>query len=222
MASSPQAFVRRHTSLRPVPGLNEIRLHLTHDVLELWREVQLERRDPDAALPYWAIAWAGGLAVARYLCDHPDAIVGRRVFDFASGSGLCAIVAARSGASDVTAADVDSFAAAAIRLNAAVNGCRIGVVYRDILDEEPPDTDVLIAADCWYEGRLAERVLPWLQRARDRGIEVLVGDPNRDYLPASHLVELARYQVRTTSELDDLAKTNGWVYALRRNGASSP
>jgi predicted nicotinamide N-methyase len=215
VAASPRAFVLRHTQLRPVPGLEEIRLHLTDEVLPLWRAVQLETGDPEAALPYWAVAWAGGLAIGRYLREHPEAASGRRVFDLGSGSGLCAIASMRAGATRATGADIDAFAAAAIQLNARANGCRVTVVRRDVLDEEPPDVDVVLAGDCWYEAPLAARVLPWLRRARGRGIDVLIGDPGRRYLPADEVTELARYEARTTSDLEDLGHRAARVYALR-------
>ena len=215
MAASRRSFVLRHTRLRPVPGFAEIRLHLADEVLPLWHAVQLETADPDAALPYWAFAWAGGLAIASYLRDDPAAVAGRRVFDLAAGSGLCAIAALHAGAAAATSADIDAFALAAVELNARANGCRIAVVGRDVLDEEPPDVDVILAGDCWYEARLAERVLPWLRRAHELGIDVLVGDPGRRYLPTGELRELAAYDVRTTTELEDLALKTGRVYALR-------
>jgi len=215
MAASTRAFVLRHTRLRPVPGLEEIRLQLADEVLPLWRAVELETNDPDPALPYWAFAWAGGLAICRYLRDHREIAAGRRVFDLASGSGLCAIAALNAGAAEATGADIDAFAAAAIDLNARANGCRLAVVRRDVLDEGPPDVDLILAGDCWYEASLAARVLPWLRRARDRGIDVLVGDPGRRYLPVDELVELASYQVRTTTELEDLELKQGRVYSLR-------
>jgi predicted nicotinamide N-methyase len=218
MAASPRAFVLRHTRLQPVPGLEEIRVHLADEVLPLWRAVQVETDDPDAAVPYWAIAWGGGLAIGRYLREHPDAVAGRRVFDLASGSGLCAIASMLAGAAEATGADIDAFAAAAIRLNGRANGCRVTVVHRDVLDEEPPDVDVILAGDCWYDARLAARVLPWLRRARNRGIDVLVGDPGRRYLPTDELVELASYDVRTTTDLEDLEHRQGHVYALRPAG----
>jgi predicted nicotinamide N-methyase len=218
MATSSRAFVLRQTRLRPVPGLEEVRLHLADDALELMHAVQLETGDADAPLPYWAFAWAGGLAVGRYLREHPEAVAGRRVFDLASGSGLCAIAAMRSGAAAATGADIDAFAAAAIELNARANGQRVTVAWRDVLDETPPDVDVILAADCWYEARLAGRVLVWLRRAQERGIDVLVGDPGRRSLPAGELVELARYDVRTTTDLDDLAMKQGHVYALGTGG----
>jgi predicted nicotinamide N-methyase len=214
-AGSPRAFVLRHTRLQPVAGLEDIRLHLADEVLPLWHAVQVETGDQDAGLPYWAFAWGGGLAIGRYLREHPEAVEGRRVFDLASGSGLCAIAARRAGASVVTAADIDPFAAAAIGLNARANGERVTVVPGDVLDEAPPAVDVILAGDCWYEARLAERVLPWLQRARERGADVLVGDPGRRYLPTDALIELAAYEVRTTTELEDLELKEGRVYALR-------
>jgi predicted nicotinamide N-methyase len=198
-----------------VEGLEEIKLHLADDVLPLWHAVQIETGNPDSALPYWAFAWAGGLAIGRYLSEHPEVVAGRRVFDLASGSGLCAIAAMRAGAAEATGADIDAFAVAAMEINARANGRRVTAVRRDVLDEEPPDADVVLAGDCWYEAGFAGRVLPWLQRARDRGIDVLVGDPGRRYLPTDELVELASYDVRTTTELEDLALKRGAVYALR-------
>jgi predicted nicotinamide N-methyase len=215
LATSPRAFVLRQTRLRAVPGLEEIRLHLADEVLPLWHAVQVETGDPDAPLPYWAFAWGGGLAIGRYLREHPESVAGRRVFDLGSGSGLCAIAAMKAGAEAATGADIDGFAGAAMALNARANGFRISVVGHDVLDEEPPDADVILAGDCWYEARLAERVLPWLQRARNRGADIVVGDPGRRYLPTDELVELATYDVRTTTELEDLDRKTGRVYALR-------
>jgi predicted nicotinamide N-methyase len=221
MAQSPRAFVVRHTRLRPVSGLEEVRLHLADDVLPLWRAVQVETGDPDAPLPYWAFAWAGGLAIGRYLRDHPEAVAGRRVFDLASGSGLCAIAALRAGAADVTACDIDPFSAAAIALNARANGGRLTVLRRDVLDEPAPEVDVVLAGDCWYEAGLAERVLPWLHRVRAQGIDVLAGDPGRRYLPKDELLELGSYDVETTTELEDLGRKRGWVYAMRPAGGGT-
>jgi predicted nicotinamide N-methyase len=121
-----------------------------------------------------------------------------------------------AGAAEATCADIDPFATAAIELNASENGHRVAVVRRDVLGEEPPEVDLILAGDCWYEAALAERVLPWLLAACDRGIDVLVGDPGRRYLPTDRLIELASYEVRTTTELEDLAVKRGRVFALRR------
>ena len=214
MARSARAFVLRHTYLRPVPGLGDLRLHLADDVLPLWHAVQVETADPDAALPYWAFAWSGGLALAHYLCDHPDAVAGRAVLDLASGSGICAVAAAQAGAASVVATDIDPFAFEAIGLNARANRQRVSVLERDILDDEPPDVDLILAGDIAYEAAFADRAFRWLRAARARGSEVLVGDPARRYLPVDELVELASYEVRTTTELEDLERKRGWVYAL--------
>ncbi len=214
MATSPRAFVLRHAHLRPVPGLEEIRLHLADEALSLWRAVQVETGDPDAALPYWAFAWVGGLAIGRYVRDHPEVVAGRRVLDVGSGSGLCAIAAMLGGASEVTAADIDPYAAAAIKLNARANRRRVTVLRRDVLDDDAPDVDVILVGDCLYDARLAARVVPWLQRACARGIDVLLGDPGRRYLPVSAVVELASYDVRTTTELEDLELKRGHVYSI--------
>lgn len=198
-----------------MPGVEAIRLHLADEILPLWHAAQTETRDDDAALPYWAFAWIGGLAIARHLEVNPEVVAGKTIFDLASGSGLCAIAAMLAGASHATAADIDPFAAAAIPLNARANGTRVSVIGRDVLDEDPPDVDVVLAGDCWYEAGLAERATAWLRRVRAAGIEVVLGDPGRRYLPVNSLVELARYDVRTTTVLEDLEKKQGFVYALR-------
>ena len=198
-----------------MPGVEAIRLHLADEILPLWHAAQTETRDDDAALPYWAFAWIGGLAIARHLEVNPEVVAGKTIFDLASGSGLCAIAAMLAGASHATAVDIDPFAAAAIPLNARANGTRVSVIGRDVLDEDPPDVDVVLAGDCWYEAGLAERATAWLRRVRAAGIEVVLGDPGRRYLPVDSLVELARYDVRTTTVLEDLEKKHGFVYALR-------
>ena len=200
-----------------MPGVEGISLHRSDDVLELWRAIQIETGDPDAPLPYWAFAWAGGLALARYLADAPEAVAGRRVFELATGSGLVSIAALRAGATSARATDVDPFAVEAARLNARANGVRFDVTSRDVLDDPPPsDVDVVLAGDTWYEGALAERVLPWLDRAADSGLDVLIGDPGRRYLPRERLVEIAAYDVRTTTELEDLELKRGHVFRLRQ------
>ncbi|MFL5676367.1 MAG: class I SAM-dependent methyltransferase [Chloroflexota bacterium] len=216
MGSSARSFVLRHTRLGPVPGVDGLRLHLGDEILPLWHAVQVETHDPDAPLPYWAFAWGGGLAIARYLGENPDAVVGRRIVDLASGSGLCAIAALRAGASEATGIDIDPFAVAAIRLNARANRVRLTAMERDVLDDEPPDADVVLAGDCWYEAGFAARVTPWLRAVADHGLDVLIGDPGRRYLPSEQLEELACYEVRTTTELEDLERKDARVYRLRR------
>ncbi|HSK52186.1 MAG TPA: 50S ribosomal protein L11 methyltransferase [Clostridia bacterium] len=197
-----------------MPGLPDIRLRLADDVADVWRATEDATGEHGAPIPFWAFAWAGGLALARHVLEHPDVVAGRRVLDFASGSGLVAIAAARAGAAAVTAADVDPFAEAAVEGNARANGVRIAFVGRDLLGEDPPDVDVLLAADTWYEGPLAERVLPWLRTAVARGTRVLVGDPGRRYFPADGLRAIASYEVETTTRLEDRDLLNARVFEI--------
>jgi predicted nicotinamide N-methyase len=212
--SHRRALVAHHTRVLPVAGVEGIRLHLADDVAPVWRASEEALGIANAPIPYWAFAWAGGLALARFVQEHPDVVAGRRVLDLATGSGLVAIAAARADALTVTAADIDPFAEAAVALNARVNGVRLTFVGRDLLDDEPPDVDVMLAADTWYEGPLAQRVLPWLQAAARRGMRVLVGDPGRRYLPATGLVTLASYDVRTTTRLEDRDVLRARVFTL--------
>ncbi|HET9083192.1 MAG TPA: 50S ribosomal protein L11 methyltransferase [Candidatus Limnocylindrales bacterium] len=203
--SHRRAFVQRHTRLRDVDGVPGVRLHLADAVEPVWHATEEALGVEGVPIPFWAFAWAGGLALSRWLLDHPDEVAGRTVLDFATGSGLVAIVAARLGGT-VSAVDIDPFAEAAVSLNARADHVRVSYVTRDLLDEPPPSVDVLLAADTWYEGPLADRVLPWLRAASAVGVRVLVGDPGRRYLPPpveSGLRELARYRVRTTTTLED-------------------
>lgn len=197
-----------------MPGVPGIRLHLADDAAPVWRATEAALGVPGAPIPFWAFAWAGGLALARYVQEHPVEVAGRRVLDFATGSGLVAIAAARAGALSVTAADIDPFARVAVALNARANGVRVSFDRDDPLERDPPDVDVLLAADTWYEEPLAEQVMPWLLAAARRGIRVLVGDPGRRYLPASGLVPLATYEVETTTQLEDRAVLRSTVYTL--------
>lgn len=197
-----RAFVQRHTRLAPVPDVPGIRLHLADDVMTVCALTGAELGQSDPPLPYWAFAWAGGLAVARYLVDHPEEVADRRVLDLGSGSGLCAIAAIHSGAASVLAVDIDPFSEAAVALNARANHVRIGFVRRNLLEDPPPAFDVILAGDVCYEETMAARMLDWLQVAAQTGTRVLVGDPGRRYLPPG-LERLATYRVQTSLELEN-------------------
>jgi predicted nicotinamide N-methyase len=197
-----RAFVRRNTRLAPVPGLPGVRLQLADDVMVVMQLAGGELGQADPALPFWAFAWAGGLAVSQYLVDHPEEVAGRRVLDVASGSGLCAVVAMRLGAASVHAIDIDPFSQAAVALNARANGVRVGFSRQDLLDAPPPPCDVILAGDVCYEEIMAGRMLEWLRLAARGGTRVLLGDPGRTYLPRG-LERLASYRVKTSRELED-------------------
>ncbi len=190
-----------------------VRLHLADDIARVSRAAEAELGAADADLPYWAFAWAGGLAVARYVLDHPAEVAGRHVVDVASGSGLCAIAALRAGAAAVRAIDVDPLAAAAVAVNARANGIRVGFGRDDPLDDPPPPCDVLLAGDVCYQETMARRMLDWLGSAARRGTRVLIGDPGRTYLPPG-LEKVAAYQVRTSLELERSAVTESAVYTF--------
>jgi predicted nicotinamide N-methyase len=199
--SDPCAFVREQTRLGAPPLVPEIALHLASEVTPLWRATEATLAARDVPPPYWAFAWPGGQALARYLLDQPRGVRGRRVLDFAAGSGLAAIAAARAGAAAVTAADIDACAAAAIALNAAANDADVEIVIDDLIDR-PSAWDVVLAGDVCYEQPMAGRTIGWLRTLAAAGTEVLMGDPGRSYRPQDGLRELARYQVPTSLELE--------------------
>jgi predicted nicotinamide N-methyase len=214
--SHRRAFVQRHTRLREVDGLPGVRLHLADAVDPVWHASEEALGIDGAPIPFWAFAWAGGLALSTWLLEHPKEVEGRTVLDFATGSGLVGIVAARLGGT-VTAVDIDPFAEAAVSLNGRANRVHVSYSTRDLLDDPPPAVEVLLAADTWYESPLADRVLPWLRGASAAGIRILVGDPGRKYLPApaaSGLIQLATYPVKTTTTLEDRDVVEGHVFEV--------
>lgn len=185
-----------------VPFVPEVRLHLAEDAIVLWARMEAAAK---ASLPppFWASAWAGGQAVARYVLDHPDVVAGRHVLDLATGSGLAAVAAAIAGAASVTANDIDPYALAAVRLNAQVNGVAVVARPGDLLDDDSDGADVVLAGDVFYSNDMARRMLSFLTRAMARGSDVLVGDPGRAYLPREKLEVLASYRVPMVGALED-------------------
>lgn len=198
------AFIRANTRLLAVPHAPEIVLHVADEATDLWQKTEEELAEIGLPPPFWAFAWAGGQALARYVLDHPEIVAGRRVLDFASGSGLVAIAAAKAGAERVTASDLDPFALHAISLNAAANGVaeRITAVQADLVGSDPGDA-VVLAADIFYERDIAARVTDWLGGLHGRGATVLLGDPGRTYLPRDRLTSLATYEVPVSRALED-------------------
>lgn len=211
----PLAFVRDNTRLQSPPHTPELVLHLADEVTPIWRLTEEELGAMGLPPPFWAFAWAGGQGVARYVLDHPELVRGRRVLDFASGSGLCAIAALKAGAAFALAVDIDPFCAAAIALNAAANDVVVEARIEDLLDAPPPsDIDLFLAGDIAYEKPLAGKVRAWLAQARRAGAEVIIGDPGRTYFNAEGLEPLAEYRVPTTRELEDLEVKRTGVWRL--------
>jgi predicted nicotinamide N-methyase len=195
------------------PLVPELRLHLAVEVMPLWRKTEEELEAMGVPPPYWAFAWAGGQALARYILDNPAEVEGRSVLDFGSGSGIVALAAAKSGARAVTAADIDCYAQAAIALNAHANDVHVTVEPDDVIGATG-DWQTILCGDMCYERPLAERLLTWLTDRAAAGTRVLLGDPGRSYFPKSGMEKLATYRVQTTRELEDSEIRETSVYAL--------
>ncbi|MDP1736637.1 MAG: methyltransferase [Caulobacter sp.] len=215
MITDRRAFIRDNTRLQAPPHAPELVLHLADEITPIWKLTEEALSEIGLPPPFWAFAWAGGQAVARYVLDNPEIVAGKRVVDFASGSGMVAIAAMKAGAASALAADIDVFCAAAVELNAAANGVAVSFTDLDLLDAPAPaDADVILAGDICYEKPLAERVIAWLTAAKAAGKTVLIGDPGRTYFPKTGLIQLAEYQVTTTRELEDMEvkRTRVWTF----------
>ncbi|WP_105435758.1 class I SAM-dependent methyltransferase [Neorhizobium tomejilense] len=213
MKTDPRTFILQNTDIAAPPHVPEIRLHLASEAHDLWLKTEEDLEEIGLPPPFWAFAWAGGQGLARYILDHPETVVGKRVLDFASGSGLVGIAARLSGAADVLAADIDPWAASAITLNAAENG----VAMRSTADDQigkAVEADVILAGDVFYDRDFAAALIPWLTRLAGEGKLVLVGDPGRSYLPKDRLKSLAVYQVPVTRALEDseVKETTVWRF----------
>jgi predicted nicotinamide N-methyase len=222
---TPEDFIRINAALTAPPLVPEIKLHLATEVVPLWHATEEELARIGMPPPYWAFAWAGGQALARYVLDHPEMVHGKRVLDIGAGSGLVGLAAVRAGAASVLAADIDAFACAAIRLNAAVNDCDIAVTQEDLIGA-PGTWDVILVGDLFYERPLAERLLAWLKPlgeslgksfGKSLGTTVLLGDPGRNYFPKGGVENLARYAVPTTRDLEDREIRETGVYRLTQH-----
>jgi len=212
-ANAPD-FIAANTRLQTVPHAPEISLWLADEITPLWRLTEEELGAMGLPPPFWAFAWAGGQALARWLLDHPDQVAGKRVIDLATGSGLVAVAAMKAGAASVLAADIDPFCAAAVAANATSNGVEIAFTDVNLLDAPPPPADLICAGDVFYEKPMAEAVLLWLKQAQANGTRVIVGDPGRTYFPKSGLTLLAEYTVPTTRELEDQEVKRSRVWSL--------
>lgn len=198
----------------PVPFVPEVRLQMADDAIALWETTEAARGEIGLPPPFWAFAWAGGVAVARYVLDHPDVVRGRTVLDLAAGSGLVGIAAAMCGARSVRAAEIDAYAVAAIGINAEANGVRVDAALEDLLDGDGSPAEVVLAGDVFYERGMADRFLPFLERAQARGARVIVGDPGRAYLPRERFTALAAFEVPVVADLEDTALKTTTVWRL--------
>jgi len=210
--SDPALFIRSNTRLLAPPLVPEIRLHLAEESVPIWQKTEEELGEMNVPPPYWAFAWAGGQALARYVLDNAVLVAGKSVLDLGSGSGLSALAAARARAARVLAADIDQFALAAITLNAGQNGLAVTTTSDDLLARSPTPFDVVLVGDLFYERHLSERVLAFCDAAKAQGALVLVGDPQRNYFPRDRFTCVGRYEVPVTRELEDaeIKRTAVW------------
>ncbi|WP_072396165.1 50S ribosomal protein L11 methyltransferase [Hyphomicrobium sp. CS1GBMeth3] len=207
-----EAFIVANTRPLAPPLVPEVVLHLAEESLPIWQKTEDELGEMNVPPPYWAFAWAGGQALARYLLDNPEITTGVSVIDLGSGSGLTAIAAKQAGAAHVLAADIDPLALAAVHVNAARNGVTIDVTRDDLLAQEPRPANVVLVGDLFYERELAARVTAYIEKAAAAGARVLIGDPKRSYFPAGRFTLAAEYQVPVTRELEDaeIKRTSVW------------
>jgi predicted nicotinamide N-methyase len=212
---SADAFIHANTRLLVPPLVPEVRLHLAEESLAIWQKTEDELGAMNVPPPYWAFAWAGGQALARYVLDNAQLVAGKAVLDLGSGSGLSAIAASKAGARSVLAADIDRMALAAIALNAAANGVAVDTTSDDLLGRAPGASDVLLVGDLFYERALADQVLAYIEAAAGQGVPALVGDPKRNYFPTDRFEVLAEYQVPVTRDLEDaeIKRTTVWRFA---------
>jgi predicted nicotinamide N-methyase len=206
-------FIEQHTKPLQPPLVPELTLYLAEESLPIWQKTEDELGEMNVPPPFWAFAWAGGQAMARYLFDNPETCRGRTVVDLGSGSGISAIAAAKTGAARVLAADIDALALAATELNARANHVSIETTIDDLLSQaDLRRTGVVIIGDLFYERELADRVLAFIAAAKASGSTVLIGDPQRSYFPRDRFEMLMEYQVPVTGELEDaeLKRTAVW------------
>ncbi len=207
-------FIKANTRLLPVPLVPELRLHLAEESLAIWRQTEEELGRLNVPPPWWAFAWAGGQALARYVLDNSALAAGRSVLDLGAGSGLAGIAARKAGAARVLAADTDPFAVAAIARNAEANAVTLEATSDDLLAAPPVGFDLILVGDLFYERPLAERVLAFLDAARTQGAGVLVGDPRRSYFPKDRFKPVAEYSVPVTRDLEDMEIKRTAVWRL--------
>lgn len=215
-------FIRTGTALIAPPICPEIRLHLASAITPIWHATEQFLHGNNLPPPYWAFAWAGGQALARHILDAPWQVRGRRVLDFAAGSGIAGIAAAMAGAASVECSDVDAVALEAVALNAEANNVAVSTRLEDLTESAAGPWDVVLAGDICYERPMVERCFPWLQRLAASGMMVLLADPGRAYLPAQGLVRLADYTVPTSRELENRENMSTTIYQVAARDAVEP
>jgi len=212
--SDKASFIRANTRPLPVPSLPSIRLYQADEVTPLWLMTEQDMDAQRLAPPFWAFAWSGGQALARYVLEHPEIVKGRRVLDIACGSGLVGIAARLAGAQSVLCNDIDPYAEAAVALNAQLNSAELAFSGENLLASPVPDVDIILAGDICYEKPMTDAMLTYFRRAAPHKIEVYIGDPHRTYFPKTGLTRLADYDILTNADIEEAAVKPASVWKL--------
>ena len=212
--SDTESFIRANTRPLPVPSVPALSLYQADEVTPLWLMTEQDMARQRLAPPFWAFAWSGGQAVARYILEHPDIVRGRRVLDIACGSGLVGIAAMKAGAKSVLCNDIDAYAETAVALNAALNTVDLSFTGENLLAGPTPDVEVILAGDICYEKPMTDAMLTYFRRAATHKIAVYIGDPHRTYFPKTGLTRLADYDILTNADIEDAAVKPASVWKL--------
>ncbi|GAJ28783.1 class I SAM-dependent methyltransferase [Acidomonas methanolica] len=210
--NAAEAFITAQTAPGRAPLVPEITLHLAGEITPIWQATEALLAEHGMEPPFWAFAWPGSQLLARHILDHPELVRGKRVLDFACGSGLAAIAAAYAGASEVLVNDIDPMALTAAILNAGLNGVTLTSLPGDLVGTAP-SCDLIVSGDVCYSRSMAESLLPWL-RARAAHHPVLLADPGRAYAPRDGLTLVTRAEIPTTLELEDRTSRTTTLYLL--------
>lgn len=214
MSAAASSFIERETVIARTPLCPEIALHLVTDACRLWRATDVDLQALEIEDPFWAFAWAGGQALARYLLDHPEEIRGRTVFDFAAGGAIEGIAAALGGARRVVVNDIDAWALQASRMNARLNGVEFETLEANLVGQALHDIDVVLAGDAFYAND-AGLVLSWLTDLARAGKRVLLAEPGRGFIQTEGLELVARYLAPEDEDTDGTRLRPTGVYTPR-------
>lgn len=217
------AFIRNHTRVCDVASVSPLRLYQADEVTPLWLMTEEALEQERLAPPFWAFAWAGGQALARYLLENPQIVRGKRVLDIACGSGLVGIAAARAGAAQVICNDIDPYAEAAVALNADLNDVAITFTGGDLLNSPVPPVDLILAGDICYEKTMSDTMLSYFRRAQHDNIAVFIGDPHRSYFPSQGgLKKVAGYTISTHADIEDTREKAASVWRMEPFDEQNP
>lgn len=214
MSSDARRFILENTAILSPPRVPEVRLHLADEAHDLWHKTEEQLAETGLPPPFWAFAWAGGQGLARYVLDNPEIVRGRKVIDFASGSGLVGIAAMIAGAAQALCADIDPYAFEAASINAALNNATVKPLRENLIGGAA-NAHVLLAGDVFYDRKFALELVPWFENLAARGVDIIVGDPGRTYLPKNLLEPLALYEVPVTRALEDADVMGVTVWRFR-------